>query len=61
MFLFQLQDGRNFLHVGDFRADPKMESYPCFWNLTIDRLYLDTTYVNLLLQYLHTQTEIIPF
>ncbi|XP_023722946.1 uncharacterized protein LOC111872895 isoform X2 [Cryptotermes secundus] len=44
MFLFQLQDGRNFLHVGDFRADPKMESYPCFWNLTIDKLYLDTTY-----------------
>ncbi|KAJ9592779.1 hypothetical protein L9F63_015557 [Diploptera punctata] len=44
MFLFQLQDGRNFLHVGDFRADPKMESYPCFWNLTIHKLYLDTTY-----------------
>ncbi|XP_021926728.1 DNA cross-link repair 1A protein-like isoform X1 [Zootermopsis nevadensis] len=44
MFLFQLQDGRNFLHVGDFRADPKMESYPCFWNSEIDKLYLDTTY-----------------
>ncbi|XP_063235767.1 uncharacterized protein LOC134538400 [Bacillus rossius redtenbacheri] len=44
MFLFQLKDGRNFLHVGDFRADPKMESYPCFWNIMIDRLYLDTTY-----------------
>uniref|UniRef100_A0A2Z5TTX0 DNA cross-link repair 1A protein n=1 Tax=Reticulitermes speratus TaxID=60591 RepID=A0A2Z5TTX0_9NEOP len=44
MFLFQLQDGRNHLHVGDFRADPKMESYPCFWNLTIDKLFLDTTY-----------------
>nr|CAD7397006.1 unnamed protein product [Timema cristinae] len=44
MFLFQLAQGRNFLHVGDFRADPKMESYPCFWNLAIDRLYLDTTY-----------------
>nr|CAD7610837.1 unnamed protein product [Timema genevievae] len=44
MFLFQLAQGRNFLHVGDFRADPKMESYPCFWNLAIDHLYLDTTY-----------------
>ncbi|XP_068085665.1 DNA cross-link repair 1A protein isoform X2 [Anabrus simplex] len=44
MFLFQLLDGRNFLHVGDFRADASMESYPCFWNLTIDKLYLDTTY-----------------
>lgn len=44
MFLFQLQNGQNHLHVGDFRADPKMESYPCFWNLAVDKLFLDTTY-----------------
>ncbi|XP_043198649.1 DNA cross-link repair 1A protein-like [Amphibalanus amphitrite] len=44
MFLFKFKDGRAILHVGDFRADPAMESYPELWNTSIDRVYLDTTY-----------------
>ncbi|XP_037093637.1 DNA cross-link repair 1A protein-like [Pollicipes pollicipes] len=44
MFLFKFRDGRAYLHVGDFRADPSMESYPELWNTAIDRVYLDTTY-----------------
>ena len=43
MFLFKFKDGRAILHVGDFRADPAMESYPELWNTSIDRVYLDTT------------------
>ncbi|XP_071450297.1 serine-rich adhesin for platelets-like isoform X2 [Hetaerina americana] len=44
MLLFQLAGGRTHLHVGDFRAHVDMESFEAFWNVHIDRLYLDTTY-----------------
>lgn len=48
MFLFRLLDGRVFLHVGDFRAHPNMEELPKLRQ--VDKLYLDTTYVILLIQ-----------
>lgn len=41
MFLFRLLDGRVFLHVGDFRAHPRMEKFPELRH--VDKLYLDTT------------------
>jgi len=45
MFVFRLTSGTTILHVGDFRADPEMESDPVFWNNKhIDTVYLDTTY-----------------
>ncbi|XP_075224374.1 uncharacterized protein LOC142326088 isoform X2 [Lycorma delicatula] len=44
MFLFQLRTGQNYLHVGDFRAGPQMESYPELKQLHIHKLFLDTTY-----------------
>ena len=46
MFLIQLTSGQTFLHTGDFRASPDLESLPEFWqsSFSLDRLYLDTTY-----------------
>ncbi|CAL8281803.1 unnamed protein product [Merluccius merluccius] len=44
MLLFFLPDGQIVLHTGDFRADPKMESYPELLGCRVQTLYLDTTY-----------------
>lgn len=57
MFFFKSEYGTA-LHVGDFRANVNMESWPEFWHNDIDELYLDTTYFNC--QYsLKTQEECI--
>ncbi|XP_066960562.1 DNA cross-link repair 1A protein-like isoform X2 [Macrobrachium rosenbergii] len=44
MILFRFPDGKSMLYAGGFRAHPKMESYPPFWNCDIHTVYLDTTY-----------------
>ncbi|XP_041370711.1 uncharacterized protein LOC121384395 [Gigantopelta aegis] len=44
IILFRLRDGRSFLHTGDFRACSEMEEYSPLNGVTIDQLYLDTTY-----------------
>ncbi|KAJ3607320.1 hypothetical protein NHX12_024372 [Muraenolepis orangiensis] len=44
MLLFSLPDGQIVLHTGDFRANPKMESYPDLLSCRVQTLYLDTTY-----------------
>lgn len=42
----QPASGRCILHTGDFRASAHMETYPAFWNHSIDTVYLDTTYLS---------------
>eukprot|EP00002_Diphylleia_rotans_P026950 TRINITY_DN5397_c0_g1_i4.p1 TRINITY_DN5397_c0_g1~~TRINITY_DN5397_c0_g1_i4.p1 ORF type:complete len:568 (+),score=79.15 TRINITY_DN5397_c0_g1_i4:42-1745(+) len=46
MFLFELADGKVYLHSGDFRYCPEMETWPILCSLRgrINTLYLDTTY-----------------
>ena len=44
MFVIRLTSGVTLLHVGDCRACHSMEEEPVFWNMRIDKLYLDTTY-----------------
>lgn len=44
MFLFRFPTGKSILHVGDFRADPSMETWKELNRRPIDCLYLDTTY-----------------
>jgi len=45
MMLFRrAADGRCILHTGDFRYTPDMRSYPALQDISIDELYLDTTY-----------------
>lgn len=45
LFLFQFPDGRNVLHTGDFRANQDMVNLLNRWNVKLDLVYLDTTYL----------------
>lgn len=45
LFLFQFPDGRNVLHTGDFRANDEMVEQLTKWNVKLDLVYLDTTYL----------------
>lgn len=45
LFLFQFPDGRNVLHTGDFRANNEMVEQLERWNVKLDLVYLDTTYL----------------
>ncbi|ALC46624.1 Snm1, partial [Drosophila busckii] len=56
LLLFKLSTGQCILHTGDFRASFDMESLPIFWNVDIDLLYLDTTYLAKNYDFCH-QTE----
>ncbi|XP_035674316.1 DNA cross-link repair 1A protein-like [Branchiostoma floridae] len=60
MFLFQLPDGKNLLHTGDFRADTSMECYPALTGCKVHTLYLDTTYCNPAYSF-PAQMEVIDF
>jgi len=51
LWLFQLDDGRRYLHTGDFRFHDSMASWPLIRSLSplaggrpLDGIYLDTTY-----------------
>lgn len=46
LFLFQFPDGRNVLHTGDFRANDEMVEQLAQWNVKLDLVYLDTTYLS---------------
>jgi len=44
IFVFRTKFNLTLLHTGDFRACAAMEEAPVFWNMKMDRVYLDTTY-----------------
>eukprot|EP00762_Andalucia_godoyi_P003095 ANDGO_00987.mRNA.1 DNA cross-link repair protein SNM1 len=44
LFLFEMNDGKRYLHTGDFRADPHVVHFPLLKTVKIDILFLDTTY-----------------
>jgi DNA cross-link repair 1A protein len=46
LFLFEFPDGRNVLHTGDFRANEQMIEQLKIWNIKLDLVYLDTTYLH---------------
>lgn len=46
LFLFQFPSGRNVLHTGDFRANDEMVEKLERWNVKLDLVYLDTTYLH---------------
>lgn len=45
LFLFQFPDGRNVFHSGDFRANNEMVEQLKRWDVHLDLVYLDTTYL----------------
>lgn len=53
LFLFQFPNGRNVLHTGDFRANDEMVEKLWEWDVKLDLVYLDTTY-------LHTKRRMPP-
>jgi DNA cross-link repair 1A protein len=60
MILFQLNNGTNILHTGDFRMNESMLSLPHLKDVTLHTLHLDTTYCDQ--RYVFpTQEEVIHF
>jgi len=46
MFILRLQDGSTILHTGDFRFTSEMLLNPFLSSLPVDRLYIDSTYLD---------------
>ena len=47
-FIFQLKNGKNYLHSGDLRFNNKMKTFPILQQIKgqVDSMYIDTTYAN---------------